>query len=132
MVTTYGKNLFMDHLFKTPRNPSLPESYYLAWSTAEPTVAGDNFSEPDGATGYSRILMTGLVDAVDGLVTNGTLLSFDESVENQGTATYWGIFDAPSAGNLIMYGQLEKSRVVESETTLSMKAGSLNLELVDA
>lgn len=131
MVTTYGKNLFMDHLFHTPNNPSLPATYYLGLSTTAPTEAGGNFTEPSSGTGYGRIAISGLTNAVNGVVQNGTVLSFAESTNNQGTVTHWGIFPEASNGSLIMYGPLNKSRIVEGETILSIKTGSLKLELVN-
>lgn len=132
MVTTYGKNLIMDNLFQTPSASSLPTQYWIGLSTTEPTVSGTNFSEPASGTGYARKQISGLAASTGGVVTNGTILSFAESTASQGTITHYGLFDASTDGHLIMYGQLEKSRIVEEETTLSLKAGALTLSLVDA
>lgn len=128
-ITPYGKNLFADHIFHTANSQELPTTYYLGMSTATPAADGTNFTEPSSSAGYARLAISGLDNAIDGVVKNGSTLSFAQSTADQGVMTYWGIFDALTGGNLIMFDQLSKTRTVESETTLSIKTGSLTLEV---
>lgn len=134
MVTLYGKNFFMDHLFHTGNAQSLPNKYYIALSTTTPTSTGTNFSEPAIQKGYSRVELSGLTNASGGTVSNGSVISFAESLESWGTITHWGLYDssARGSGNLIIHGELEAPRVVGAETTLSFKVGYLTLSLVDS
>ncbi|MPM04299.1 hypothetical protein SDC9_50575 [bioreactor metagenome] len=133
MVTTYGRNIFMDHIFHTAAEQELPASYYIGLSTTTPTESGTNFTEPPEESGYVRIILTGLTNSLNGAIQNGTVLSFPESTGGQGTITHWGIFDSSENGdgNLILFGELQNSRIVEAETTLSFKAGYMKLELIN-
>lgn len=126
MITTYFKNLVMNHMFHTSAEQTLPAKYYLGWSTAVPNEDGTGFAEPDSATGYARIELEGLSDAVDGMVSNSARLSFAEAISNQGKATAYGVFDAQEAGNLLIFDELNpgadnEKKTVEGGTTLYIK-----------
>lgn len=123
MITTYFKNLVMDNLFHTAASKAFPNKYYLAWSTAVTPENSTDFTEPAASTGYSRVEVTGLKDAVDGTVANSTKLEFPESTAHQGTAAEYGIFDASAGGNLLIFKAFaeDDKKTVEKGTTLSIK-----------
>ena len=67
----------------------------------------------------------------NGAVTNEDKVDFDESTADWGKMTHFLIFDAETGGNLLMYGALSVSRTVEEATVMTIKAGSLNLSVVN-
>lgn len=73
--------------------------------------------------------LTQLGEPSNGVVTNSTAVNFPESTASWGTITHFVIYDSASvgAGNMLMYGQLSTSRVVESGTIMTIKEGSLKL-----
>lgn len=131
MITTYFKLLIMRLLFHLPGSTSLPAKYYLGWSKTPPTASGTNFTEPAAVTGYKRIEATGLTIDSNGVVSNSAALSFPESLAAQGVASYLGIFDAPTGGNLLIYKQLKRTVDIPIETTATLKIGALKISLVN-
>lgn len=131
MNTTYFKNLVMNHTFGRGATPNtLPSAYYLGLSATAPTAAGGNVTEPATAAGYARVSISEAIgNASDGVISNTTAISFAESTAAWGTVTHFALFDAATDGNLLAYGSLSPSRAVDSETTLTVKAGQLTLTL---
>ena len=136
MNTTYFKNLIMGNVFRTNTATALPQSYYIGLSSTAPTAAGGNVSEPSSSgTGYQRVQLTSLTVPENGVIHNSEAITFPESTATwfsaSDPATYYVIYDAASAGNLLMYNQLTTSRVIETSTIATIKANSLYLQLTD-
>lgn len=136
MNTTYFKNLIMGNVFKTKTSPAIPTKYYIGLSSTEPTLAGENVTEPSRtSTGYSRMELTSLSEPTDGIITNSADIKFSESQSDWfaagSPATHYVIYDAQTGGNLLMYNQLTKSRIIESNTIATINAGSLTIKLTD-
>lgn len=128
MNTTYFLNLLAGNVFRAKLTPALPETLYVGLSSTEPALDGTGFSEPSDSA-YSRIELTGMSAPSGGEVSNSVLLSFPESVTNWGTITHFGIFDASTGGNLLMYGELDPHRTVEEVTVMSFKPGAMKLSM---
>lgn len=131
MNTTYFRNCVADNIFRCDNSTPLPTSLYVGLSKTEPTVAGSNVTEPDSSAGYARVKLDGLSEAENGEVTNAAAISFPESTADWGVITHYGIFDAASDGNLLMFGSLSKSRTVESETVMTISQNTLSLSVLD-
>lgn len=131
MTTTYFLNNIMGNVFGSKTSPSLPTNYYIGLSTSAPTVAGGNVSEPSGSAGYARVRLTGLSEPTNGVITNGSAISFEESTADWGTVTHFVIYDAATGGNLLMYDALTASRTVETATVVMIKENSLQLTLAN-
>lgn len=129
MNTTYFLNLTAGNIFGSQTNPAIPSTYYIGLSTTAPTLAGGNVTEPSTSYGYSRVALTSLSEPSDGVVTNESVISWDESTDSWGTITYFVIYDSADvgSGNLLMYGALETARTVEAETVMTIKSGYLSL-----
>ena len=132
MVSTYFKNLVADVVWHTQANASLPDKYYLALSSTEPLENGTGLTEPSPATGYQRVEMTGLMEAVDGVTKNETVLVWPEAVQEGGAMTHWALFDAASGGNLLMGGQLDSTKHLDIGTSVAIKAEKLELRVLGA
>lgn len=128
MNTTYFLNLLAGNVFRSKLTPGLPATLYVGLSSTEPALNGTGFTEPtDNA--YSRITLTGMSAPSGGEVSNSALLSFPESEADWGVMTHFGIFDAATGGNLLMYGELDPHRTVEAITVMNFKAGALKLSM---
>lgn len=64
-------------------------------------------------------------------MTNPSVINFAESTGNWGTMTHFVIFDAVEDGNLLMYGALSPSRVIDTETIMTIKQNALTLSVLD-
>lgn len=131
MNTTYFLNLVAGNVFGSKKSPTIPEKYYLGLSSTAPSLDGSGVTEPSSGAGYARVELTSLSTPVEGVVTNSSAIDFAESTAEWGTMTHFVIYDAPSDGNLLMYGELSASRRVEAATIMTIKIGSLNLSVVN-
>jgi hypothetical protein len=133
MNSTRFKNIIMGNIFRTDTSVSIPTNYYIGLSSTEPNVGGTNVTEPSSSTGYGRVRLTSLSAPNDGIITNTSVIQFNESTANWFTAsnpaTHYVIFDAPTGGNLLMYNKLTTSRVIETDTIATIKANTLYIEL---
>ena len=129
MITTYFMNKIQDDIFVT--DYAKPSTYYLGVSSTVPVVAGTGFTEPVGK-GYSRVALTrgsDFVPAVNGMSKNKNNEEFPLSTDDWGTMIWWGIFDAPTGGNLLIANTLTKSRMIQSEMKLFIDANGLTTTL---
>lgn len=131
MNTVYFLNLVAGNVIGTKKNPAVPSKYYLGLSRTLPTLDGRNVSEPSTSAGYARIELTNLSEPSNGVVSNEQSIDFNESTADWGIVTHFVIFDAETGGNLLMYGELSVSRTVEAATIMTIKAGSLNLSVIN-
>lgn len=130
MNTTYFLNLCAGNVFKTKTTPAIPTSYYIGLSKTAPNLSGGNVSEPSGG-GYARVKLASLGAPSNGLVSNTSDINFAESTAAWGTVTHFVIYDALTGGNLLMYGSLTTSRTVEAATVMTLRAGALQLSVVN-
>lgn len=136
MNTTYFKNLIMGNIFKTKTSPAIPSKYYIGLSSTAPTLTGGNVTEPNaGESGYARVQLTSLGAPAEGVITNTADIRFNESQTDWfgagSPATHYVIYDAQTGGNLLMYNELTKSRIIESNTIATINASSLQMKLLD-
>lgn len=127
MNTTYFLNCVSGNVYGTKISPELPTQYYIGLSTTAPNINGTNATEPSAGSGYSRILLEHLSEPSAGVVTNEQAINFNESTASWGTITHFVIYDAPTGGNLLMYGNLSTPRAVETGTIMTIKEGYLTL-----
>ena len=127
MNTTYFLNLVANNLYRGQNTPSIPAAYYIGLSKTAPAADGTGVSEPPTSEGYTRVALVNLSEPTDGVVTNSDVIKFPESTGAWGTVTHYAIYDAATAGNLLMYGALGSSRSIEADTEVIIKAGFLKL-----
>ena len=133
MNTNYFLDCVAGNVFQTKISPAIPTEYFLGLSTTAPNLEGGGVSEPAVEAGYARVKLTSLSEPEDGVVTNTQTIDFAESTGDWGTVTYFVVYDAAEAntGNLLMYGELTTPRTVETATILSIKAGYLELSVLN-
>jgi len=122
------ENKVLDSLFgDTPYVP--PASFYVALSKTLPSDAGV-ITEPSGGN-YSRVQMlnnaTVWPAAVDGVKTSTIPATFPVASNSWGTVTHYAVFDSFLGGNMIGWGQLIASRLIEIGDSFEIPSVSITL-----
>lgn len=121
-----------------------PTTLYIGLYTANPTdtgggteVAGNNYGRASvtsamGATGWAGTQSAGSTVAssgTGGTTSNNGVITFATPSASWGTVTGFGVFDAVSGGNLLIWGALTASKVINSGDTVTFPAGSLSFQI---
>jgi len=115
----------LDHLFNIGAY-SAP-TMYVGLSTADPTDDASGLAEPSG-NGYARVACAAWSRSGNE-IDNDAAVTFAEATGSWGTITHAGLFDAESAGNLLLSFALDTPRSVTSGVTPRFSAGELNITL---
>src|SRR6516225_9892091 len=115
---------------------TIPATWYIALSTTTPSQgATPNFTEPSG-NGYSRVSVTNNTSnwtavasppANGYTVQNNTIITFPTATGSWGTVTYFGIYDATTAGNLIGFGLLTSAQSITTGIAASFAVAQLTV-----
>ena len=110
-----------------------PATIYVGLSTTPPNADGSNITEPVG-NGYSRFaipndtahwrLASGQ-PATGDRQSNQQAFNFPQVTADWGTVTHLVMYDAPSGGNFLGWGQLDTPRNMVAGTTLTFAAEAL-------
>lgn len=103
-----------------------PTTVYVALYTSNP--AEDNSGTEVSGNGYSRQSVTFGAPS-NGVLTSNADVEFTASGGNFGTVTHFGIFDASSSGNLLVYGALGSSQAVNDGDTFQIASGNLTVTI---
>ena len=125
MFTTTVKNKILNAVFNSDSS-ALPTSYMIGLSTTTPAADGSNISEPDSASGYTRLAIN-FSDADSSKVMNSSTLEFPVFTADAGVATHYVIFDQD--GQPYWFDLLERSRTLEAESVLAFPASSVVISL---
>lgn len=140
--TDYTENKLIDWLFRgqafTP-----PATMYVALFTANPTDTGGGTEVSGGS--YARVAVTSALanwagtqsagstvasSGTNGTTSNNGTVTFPAPTANWGVITGFGIFDAASSGNLLIYGALTISKTVNNgDAAPSFAAGALTFQI---
>lgn len=129
-MSDYAEAGLRDHFFRDATF-SKPLAVWIALHTADPTDAGTGTEV--SAASYARVQRdpantnwTG-ASATSGLTDNVAAVTFPTALENWGTITHVGIWDASFGGGLLFYGQLTTPKVVSTGDTAEFAIGALNI-----
>lgn len=130
--TTYLADGMLKHVLKAGAGTAFtqPTQVYLSLHTADPTKAGLHTGEV-AVGAYARQAIT-----LGALSTSGTgdtsveqasnsLITFPTATADWGTITYMGIEDAATAGNMLYFGPLTASKIVQNGDQFTMPAGQV-------
>lgn len=125
-----------------------PTTLYVGLFTAAPSDTGGGTEVTTSGTAYARVAVTSGMSAsgwagtqssgsttassgTSGTTSNNGTITFPApSGSNWGTVTHFGIFDASSAGNLLIWGQLTSSKVVNAgDAAPSFAAAALSFQI---
>jgi hypothetical protein len=124
-ASDYLENALIDHVFRTAAFAK-PAALYVALFTATPTDAGGGTEVTGGA--YARVSVppgdatwtatqggaTGASTGTGGTTQNAAVIRFPAPTADWGTVTHLGIFDAVTAGRLLVWGPLSTPRPILS------------------
>ena len=140
-MTDYLENKIIDWLFRgqtfTP-----PAGLHMGLLTAAPSdsSAGTEIS----GNGYNRVNLaptlanwagtqaagsTVASSGNTGTTSNNSAVNFPTPSASWGTVTHFAIYDAASAGNMLFYGALTISKVINQNDTVSFAAAALTVQI---
>jgi len=124
--SNYLENTLLDEVLGgTGYTPAA--TVYIALYTTAPTDAGGGTEVSGGS--YARKSVTNNTtnwpNASGGSKSNGTAITFTTASASWGTVVAFGIFDDPTAGNLLYWGDVSPSKAIGNGDTFEFKVGNL-------
>lgn len=124
--TTYLQQEILDHIFGNGAY-SAP-TVHVGLFTAAPSDAGGG-TEVSGNS-YARVNASALFGAASGTgIANDGAITFPTATGSWGTITHFGVFDASTAGNLLVWGAVTPNKAVGDGDTASFATGELDVTL---
>ena len=110
----------------TTTSVTRPTAWYVALFTSDPTDTGSAGTELSGSA-YARVAATFTVSG--DTATNSGAVEFAAATGSWGTVTHIGIYDASSAGNILVHAALTSSKVIDTGDVFRIPAGDLDITL---
>jgi hypothetical protein len=110
----------------TTTSVTRPTAWYVALFTSDPTDTGSAGTELSGSA-YARVAATFTVSG--DTATNSGAVEFSAATGSWGTVTHIGIYDAASAGNILVHAALTSSKVIDTGDVFRIPAGDLDITL---
>jgi hypothetical protein len=130
-ASNYLENEIIKHLFRTG-SFTKPSALWVALFTVAPTDAGGGTEVSGGS--YARVQRNPLdanwaePAAGDGETSNVADITFPSATANWGTVVAFGIFDASTSGNMLVWATLAGSRTINSgDAPAKFSAGDLTV-----
>lgn len=138
-ASDYLENLLIDHMFRA-RTFAKPTALYIALFTAAPSDAGGGTEVSGG--GYARVNLapadanwagthgttSGNSSGTGGLTSNAAIITYPAPSAAWGTITHFGIFDAITGGNLLIWDALVTPRTIASgDPAPTFQVGNLSI-----
>ncbi len=125
--TNYLEQKVLEHVFRGVTYTS-PATLYLALFTSDPGEAGGGTEVSTSGTGYARKPVV-FGPYSNGQISNSSDVDFGSATAAWGTVTHVAVFDAATGGNMLCYGQLQASKVVNSGDSFVVPAGQCVISL---
>ena len=124
-MSDYLEDEILDHILRNAAFTS-PSAVYLGLSTG--TFGDDNSGTELTGNNYSRVAVT--FDPASGGATDNTgAIEFAAATGTWGSVGFFGLFDASSAGNLLIHGALASAKTIQSGDILKINAGALDITI---
>jgi hypothetical protein len=140
-LSNYLENKLVDHIFRAQAFTA-PTTVYVALFTAAPSDSGGGTEITIGSNAYARASVScslaawagtqgagtqAVSSGTGGVTSNNAAITFATPTGSWGTVTHFGIFDAASAGNLLLWGALTVQQTINTGNTVSFAAGQLQI-----
>lgn len=119
------------HIFRTG-SFTKPSALYVSLHTADPTDDASGTEVSGGS--YARVQRDPLdanwtaASATDGVTDNAAAITFPSPTANWGVITHFAIWDASSAGNMLIHGALTTPKTVNNgDAAPSFAIGALDV-----
>jgi hypothetical protein len=133
-LSNYLENKLIDHIFQGTAYTG-PATLYIALFTAVTDGEAGTVTEVSGGS-YARVSVTASLSnwadaslGSNGTTTNVNAITFPTATADWGTVTHFGIYDASTAGNLLVYAALTTSRSITNGSTASFATAALTVQL---
>jgi len=123
-ASDYLEGKILDHVFHGAAftQPTI----YVGLSTADPLDSGAGLAEPSG-NGYARVAVAAWTKSGTTKVNNTNNIEFPEATGSWGTVTHGCIFDAATAGNLLLSFALDAPQTITTGQIARFNAGELEV-----
>jgi hypothetical protein len=122
-MSDYLENEILDHILGTGAY-TMPTTVYVGLSTG--SFNDDNSGTELTGNGYARVSIS-FGAASSGTASNDAAVEFSAATGSWGTVSHFGLFDASSAGNLLIHGALTASKAIESGDILKIAIGDMDI-----
>ena len=99
---------------------------YMALFTVDPTESTAGTEAVFGAYARQAISRTNGFTVSGNNATNAAIVSYPECTSGSETVTGWGLMSAVTGGDLLYFGALGTSRLVNTGVTVQFAAGAIN------
>lgn len=124
-----AENWILDAMLGSGHAAGFPNDVYVALFTAAPSDGGGGTEVGTSGTNYARAAVTNndvsWPPASSSTKVNGITVQFNDALGDWGTVTSYALFDDPSTGNIIIYGNLDISRTINSGTSPFFAPGDM-------
>jgi hypothetical protein len=126
-ASDYLENALLDHVLKNTAY-SQPATLYLGLFTASTGLEANSPSAEVSGGSYARKTAAFAAAASGSAATSGTI-TFDTATDNWGTITHVAVMDAITSGNVLFWGAVTTSKVIENGDTFQVSSGNLTISL---
>lgn len=130
-MTSYLQKKLLDHSLGLAAF-TMPTTVYVSLHTADPTQAGSLTNEiSTTGTGYARNAGTAKMNATDnvtGISSNNSAITFGPATSDWGTITHVAVSDAPSGGNMLLFGPLTIVQTTPIGESVTFSAGQFIIQ----
>lgn len=140
--TDYFENKLIDQIFRNQAY-TFPATLYVGLLTAAPSdsaggteVSGGSYARVGVASslanwaGTQAAGSTTASSGTSGTTSNNGTITFPAPSANWGTVTHFGVYDASSGGNLLIYGALAASKTVNNgDAAPSFATAALSVQI---
>jgi hypothetical protein len=122
-MSDYLENEILDHILSVG-SYTMPSAVYVGLSTG--SFNDDNSGTELTGNNYSRVAAT-FSAAASGTTSNSAAIEFAAATGSWGSVSHFGIFDAASAGNLLIHGAFTTAKTIASGDILKIPTGDLDI-----
>ena len=126
-ASNYLENKLLDHVL-TATGYTAPAARYLGLFTANTGLESNSPSAEVSGGSYARQAIA-FSAAVAGASNSSATVTFPAATANWGTITHVAVMDASTGGNVLFWGAVTTSKVIESGDTFQVSAGNLTITL---
>lgn len=130
-ASDYLENKLLDHVLKySTASYTAPSTVYVALFTADTGLETNSPSAEISTSGsaYGRQSIT-FATASGGSSASNATVTFTAATSTWGTISHVAIMDAETSGNVLFYGAVTTSKLIESGDTFQISSGNLTISL---
>jgi len=130
-LALYAENKILEHLVGKA-SWTMPATPFLALFIVAPTDEDGTGGTEASAGNYGRLACPGTNwgAAASGAISNSSAITFPECASaNWGTINGWALYDASSAGNMVLWGEITTPKTISVGDTAKFSIGELDVTI---